>query len=76
MTHRPVTIFDDYTAVCVQPTRLSDGSIAHNVIFGSVTLHAVTKQDAIDLAQKIEAAIEQHTVDEAQAIFSSAIVNA
>ena len=68
MTHAPVTIFDDYIAVCVAPETLTDGSKVYNVTIGSKVIHATSKDAAIMLANTIADAINDMSVDEAQAM--------
>lgn len=49
----------------VEQEILSDGSDVYNVRFSDIKLAAVTEHDANLLADKIAAAINEHTNDEA-----------
>jgi hypothetical protein len=49
----------------VEAETLSDGSTVYNVVFGKLTLPAVSEVHADLLADKIAAAINEHSVDEA-----------
>jgi hypothetical protein len=51
------------TIIFVVPQTLTDNSIVYDVKIGNLTFHAVTKDDAIDLAEKMSVAIEDHTND-------------
>ena len=56
----------DQVLVRVSEVSLSDGSTVYNVSLGGLlggVLHAVSKQDAYALADKIADAIDAHTVD-------------
>ena len=70
MTHKPVTIFDDYIAICVERKTLTDGSFVYDVNFGSVTINATSKDDAIMMANAIADAISEHSTIEAQAMIN------
>ena len=45
--------------------RLTDGSLVYNVHFRDASLPAITEKDALALADKIAAAINDHSNDEA-----------
>ena len=48
----------------IERETLSDGSHAFNVTMPAGPYHAVTGDDAFQLANKLKAAVEAHTVDE------------
>jgi hypothetical protein len=49
--------------IFVNEETLSDGSKAYNVAIGNITLHAVTEAEAVELAEKIEEAIDSHCTE-------------
>ena len=57
------------TLVFVVPETLSDNSVVYNVILGEYTWHATDQENANELAEKIVAAINEHTVDEADVVY-------
>lgn len=54
--------------VFVVREKLSDGSIVWNVELEKITIHAVTQEDAEDLAEAIALAINEHSVNTAETI--------
>lgn len=57
--------------VFVVPEKLSDGSVAWNVHLGERVFAATTEDDATDFADKLAAAINEHTTDIADVIVES-----
>lgn len=57
--------------IFVVPEKLSDGSVAWNVHLGERVFAATTEDDATDFADKLEAAINDHTTDVAVVIVES-----
>lgn len=55
----------------VSAERLSDGSYAHNVIFGDLVFHAVDRAQAIELADRLADAINDCTVDTASTVIEA-----
>jgi hypothetical protein len=49
--------------------KLTDGSKVYNVNVGNVELAAVTESDAMDLADKIVDAVNDHSVSTAGSVF-------
>lgn len=54
--------------IAIIPESLTDKSRVWNVHFGTVELHAYSESDANLLAEKILAAIDEHTADAAKII--------
>lgn len=55
--------------IFVIPKKLSDKSTIYNVMIGNVILHAVTEDDAAELAGKIKNAVFDHAVDSVDIVY-------
>jgi hypothetical protein len=55
--------------IVICANRLTDDSLVYDVRFRDISIPAVTERDAISLADKIAAAINDHSNDTAKALF-------
>lgn len=60
------------TLIFVVAETLSDNSKVYNVVLGEHKWHAVSQGEAIELAEKIADAINDHTVDTADVVDETA----
>jgi hypothetical protein len=57
------------TQLVVMPMRLSDGSVAYDVLLNDIVWPAISEDDAKALAKKIAAAIDEHTNETAYVVW-------
>jgi hypothetical protein len=57
----------------IESERFGDGSEVFNVLLGSIRLPAVSQDDAVELADKIQKAIDAHTNEEASVSSQEAV---
>ena len=58
-------MFDNQVRIAISRHPLSDGSAVFNVTMGGVVLHAVSEDEASQLAEKMRDAIGAHTLEQA-----------
>lgn len=56
----------------LQTVKLTDGSLAHNVVLTDCTIHAINETDAASIAHALRDAINTYAVDETRIIYSEA----